>query len=85
MTTEELLYFKASVMQRAWKIFNNCRKMFPTFKSALIQAWEVEKSNYRSKLLQLENIEFDLREKFQNHDFNLDNSERVFAYDKRKH
>ena len=59
--------------------------MYPTFKSALSQAWEVEKLNYKSRVKELAYREFDLREEYRNHDFNLDNSERVFTYDKRKH
>lgn len=36
---------KSEVMKRAWTIYKNCRRMFPTFSSALTQAWVVEKAN----------------------------------------
>nr|DAL98527.1 MAG TPA: hypothetical protein [Caudoviricetes sp.] len=32
-------------MKRAWNIYKNYKTMFPTFRSALSKAWEVEKAN----------------------------------------
>lgn len=38
-------YNKSEIMKRAHSIYKKYRYMFPTFSSALIRAWEIEKAN----------------------------------------
>lgn len=54
MKATELKISKSEVMTKAWAIYKNCRKMFPTFSEALRRAWEVTKENVANRIKKAE-------------------------------